>query len=452
MSNPIKAFDLIQDKSWAIHPAKLDEIDAFIQMKLNGQAYVEAAQGKSGNRAEDRYEIRDGVAIIPVYGVLARRMNMIIAFSGGTSLELLRRDIADALINPEVSGILLDIDSPGGTIDGTKETADLIFNSRSQKPIVAYAESLMASAALWIGTAAETVVISETAMAGSIGIAITHYDYSVQDAQRGIKRTVISAGKYKRIASDEKPLSKEGKAYLQDITDTYYSLFINAVALNRNTEIETVLEDMADGRDFIGQQALEAGLVDRIGNMEEALKLVKLQINGENTGNINIQEDIHMNMQEFQTKYPDLYNQAVALGRDEALEKIETAKTEARTAREKELIALARAAYGESLAANFEKMIQAGVSAEQVTALKEALPEMEKKSDKKEEILTHLKLVSSQGLEPAKAKDPEESEDFLELVEQYRLEHKCSKTEAIQAITKSHPKAHQAYLKKVQNR
>jgi capsid assembly protease len=270
-------FRAIQNQVWALHPAKLEEMYLFFDRLLAGEKidFPEAAAGKNGNKAEETYEIRDGVAILPVFGIIDKRMNMFMRFSGGTSTQLLARDFQKALADPQVQAILLDVDSPGGSVDGTKELADLILASREQKPVVAYADGLMASAAFWIGSGAQVILAPETAEVGSIGVALMHYDYSEADAKEGVKRTVITGGKYKRIASDEKPLSKEGQAYLQGMVDDYYSLFLEAVGRQRGKDPAAVHEEMADGRIFIGKKALKAGLIDQIGNFNDALALAR---------------------------------------------------------------------------------------------------------------------------------------------------------------------------------
>jgi len=303
---PEQFFHMVQDRAWALHPAKLEEVAVFIERRLSGEHLApEGAAGKSGNRAEQSYEVRQGVAVLPLYGVLDKRMNLMLRFSGGTSTELFARDFRKALDDPRVEAILLDIDSPGGAVDGTKELADLVYGSRGQKPIIAYANGLMASAAYWIGSAADQIVAMDTAEVGSIGVAMMHYDYSAQDDQLGIKRTSITAGKYKRIASDEKPLSKEGKEYLQSLVDDYYGLFLEAVGRHRNVDPETVHDKMADGRIFIGKKALKARLVDVIGNFNDALALAR-QEGGKMPKNLT--------KEHLQAENPDLYQEISAEG------------------------------------------------------------------------------------------------------------------------------------------
>jgi len=298
----VKFFDMIQDRAWALHPAKLDEINIFIQSRLNGEKLVSQAEiGKSGNRADDPYIINDGVAVIPVYGTLQKRMNLFSSFSGGTSTELIKKDVIHAVNNPDISAIVLDVDSPGGSVDGTKDLSDVIFEGREEKPIITYANGMMASAGYWIGSAADAIVANGTAMVGSIGVVLTHIDSSEQDKKDGIKRTQIYAGKYKRIASGEKPLSDEGQEYLQSMVDDFYGIFLEAVSRNRGIDTETALK-MADGKEFIGKKALEIGLVDHIGTLETAIKLAK-----------SMGEQI-MDLKALQEKYPDLHQQVLDLG------------------------------------------------------------------------------------------------------------------------------------------
>lgn len=288
-------FETLRNTVWAIHPKKMEEIAAFIENRMSGEKTEDflAAAEQNEPTPESGYEVKDGVAVIEVYGVLSKRMNMLTRFSGGTSTEKLAEAIKQAAADPEVDAILLDIDSPGGTVDGTKEVADIVYATRFEKPVVAYANGQMASGAYWIGSAATNIVAPETAEIGSIGVALMHYDFSEQDKMRGVKRTSISAGKYKRIASDEKPLSEEGAAYLQEMVDDYYQLFISAVARNRGADPETVHERMADGRDFIAVKAVKRNMIDQINTMDGALALAK-QLGGS------------MDIKALNEKYPEL--------------------------------------------------------------------------------------------------------------------------------------------------
>jgi signal peptide peptidase SppA len=276
MTHPL-VFSSFQDQVWAILPAKLEEIIALVEAHLDGKqpSWPQAAAGKSGLGADESYQVEDGVAVLPVYGTLGKRMNVFSQFSGGTSYELLGTQIKQALADPKVSAILLDVDSPGGIVDGVKTLADQIMAVRGQKSIVAFAHGQMCSAAYWLGASADMVIADDTAMVGSIGTVMTHTDRSAADAQAGIKRTHIFSGKYKVAGSDAQPLSLEAQTYLQGHIDYLYQLFLDGVAAGRGRKVKTVQEEMAEGRIFIGKQALKAGLIDQIGNFNDALALAR---------------------------------------------------------------------------------------------------------------------------------------------------------------------------------
>lgn len=261
---------------WAILPEKLLEIQAVYGSHLRGEVIdipaVEARLGRPLISQDQGYHVQDGVAIIPMSGVIGKKMNMMTQISGGASTQLIERDIKAALNDSSVNSILLHVDSPGGTVDGTQNLADVVKIAGSQKPVVAFADGVMASAAYWIGSAAtEIVASSNTTQIGSIGVVTSHTDTSKAQENAGIKTTDISAGKYKRIASQNAPLSKEGAAMLQDQVDQLYTIFVDAVAENRGTDVETVLDDMADGRVFLAKQAKKRGMIDHIANLETTI-------------------------------------------------------------------------------------------------------------------------------------------------------------------------------------
>jgi ClpP class serine protease len=144
-------------------------------------------------------------------------------------------------------------------------------------------------------------------MIGSIGVAAVHYDRSGSDAQEGIVRTILSAGKYKRIASDEKPLSDEGRDYLQADVDKYFSLFVDAVAQGRGKAVDEVLSTMADGSTSIGQDALDRGLVDLLGNFQSALELARARSNTMTKTSTQTKGQLSdVTLEELQSDRPDL--------------------------------------------------------------------------------------------------------------------------------------------------
>lgn len=267
-----KLLDIV-NAPWALPSEKLAEVVAIYCAHVRGDKIdlkaIEASLGKPLANEQPPYEIVDGVAIVQLQGVLSKRMNMMSRISGGASTELVGRDLRAAMDDPRVHAVLLAIDSPGGSVDGTQTLADQVFAARGRKPIVAWADGAMTSGAYWIGSAASEAYISgDTVFTGSIGVAMQHVDISRYEEKIGIKTTDIYAGRYKRMASENAPLSDEGRAMLQSMVDQIYSVFVDQVARNRGTDTDTVLKNMADGRLFVGRAAITAGLVDGVSTLD----------------------------------------------------------------------------------------------------------------------------------------------------------------------------------------
>lgn len=265
---------------WAIVPEKLLEIQNIYATHLRGEKIdlkaVEAQLGKPLQNDPKRYENVNGVGLVRIEGVLARRANLVMRMSGGTSTEQMRTQFREALNDREAESILLVIDSPGGTVDGTQEFAEEIFRARGKKPIKAVALGTIASAAYWIGAAADELYIaSDTTVVGSIGVVATHVDVSRAEDHMGVKTTEITAGKYKRVASQYAPLTQEGRASMQEMVDDIYTAFVQDVAAFRKRPVDAVVSNMADGRIFLGSKAIAVGLADGFAMEQDVLSAMQ---------------------------------------------------------------------------------------------------------------------------------------------------------------------------------
>lgn len=256
---------------WAIEPDKLHELQAIYAVHLRGEkldiAGIEASLGRPLANEQQDYELHDGgVATLAIDGVLAPKANLLMRVSGGASAQMLMQQVASMQADPRVRSAVLVIDSPGGSVNGSPELAAAVAELAAVKPVVALGTAMMASAAYWIASSANAVFITgPTVAVGSIGIVATHEFNPRAD---GRVQTEITAGKYKRIATGAAPLTADGKAYLQGQVDHLYEVFVDAVAVNRGVSTEQVLEHMADGRVFIGRQAIDAGLVDGVSTLD----------------------------------------------------------------------------------------------------------------------------------------------------------------------------------------
>ena len=261
---------------WAIVPEHLRELQAIYATHLRGEkidiAAIEARLGRPLANEQKRYQLQDGtgVAVLEMAGVIAPKANLFTRVSGGAVAALLQQQVESMAADPKVKAAIIDMDSPGGNVLGIPALADAVRALSQVKPTVAVSTGTMASAAYWIGSAANAIYLSgSTDMLGSIGVVATH---TYEPAADGSITTEITAGKYKRIASDSAPLSPEGRAYLQDRVDALYSVFVDAVAANRGASTADVLDKMADGRVFVGKQAIDAGLADGFGTVSQLVE------------------------------------------------------------------------------------------------------------------------------------------------------------------------------------
>jgi signal peptide peptidase SppA len=259
---------------WAITETALNNI---LTIASRQNESIEAVSAKLGRDLDNTYvtEVRDGVAVIPVVGPLFRYANLFTAISGASSYEVLAKDFNSALENPDVHSIVLDIDSPGGEVNGCAEFANMIYESRGAKPIIAYASGDAASGAYWIASACDQIIASETSLLGSIGVVAVYRDSNDQN----VLEIVSSQSPYKRLD----PNSEDGKSRLQSRIDDLASVFIDSIAKHRGVDPPTVLKEFGGGDVFVGKNAIRSGLADDIGSLEN---IIQQQINNQNPANL----------------------------------------------------------------------------------------------------------------------------------------------------------------------
>lgn len=261
---------------WAITPEKLLEIQAIYSAHVRGEipdyAAIEARLGRPLANDQQEYRLEQGgIAVLPVQGVIANKAGMLTRISGGASAQMLTKQVASMRADPRVRGAVLDHDTPGGSVFGIPALAAEIRALSAEKPTASVSTGMMASAGYWTGSAANAVFLSgSTDHVGSIGVVATHQFDPKRTA--GAQITEVTAGRYKRMVSDTGPLTKEGRAYLQSQVDELYRSFVEAVAENRRASVDQVLQHMADGKIFIGRQAVEAGLADGIATVDTVVE------------------------------------------------------------------------------------------------------------------------------------------------------------------------------------
>jgi signal peptide peptidase SppA len=462
--------DFTKGTAWGIVPDQYESLFRQVLDLRKSNDFSAQVAGFTPKKPEKGYRVQDNVAVVKVHGPISKQTSFFSFFFGGTSLDRLSKVFTEAIEDPEASAVLLDIDSPGGTIGGLEAFSDLVYSSRGEKPIVAFANGMMASAAYWIGSAADTIVAESTAEVGSIGVLMVHYDWSQNDAKYGLKRTFLSAGKYKALGNDAEPLSEEARRTFQAELDYLYDVFAGTVARNRGVDVGTVLEGMADGRIFIGQQAKDAGLVDSIGSMdvaiEAALSMVSntstsYQINFNSSGVAPEKEvtmpgekkmDIPQTVEQLAVALPELAEALRAEG--EKRVDLKTARKEAAQAENDRILGIAAVQFGDEAGEKFKAVVATGVTVDQFKAIRGTAPADTTSTEAagvqkvKGETLAAIQEAGAgnPGTGDNTATGSDGDKDFMTLVEDHRAQHKCGQVEAMQAVMKKNPKVHAAYI------
>ncbi|WP_341814245.1 S49 family peptidase [Wolbachia endosymbiont (group A) of Machimus atricapillus] len=203
-----------------------------------------------------------GIAIIRIYGVLTKKTEAFDHILDMTSYENIHEEIESALGDKSIETILLDIDSPGGEVNGVFDLADFIYESRTKKRIIAIANDDAYSAAYAIASSAEKVFVSRTSGVGSIGVIASHIDQSRFDEKQGIKYTTIFAGSRKNDLNPHEPMTSESLGSLQKEVDRLYEMFVQLIARNRGLSIEKIRSTEAGL--YFGEKAIEIGLADGV--------------------------------------------------------------------------------------------------------------------------------------------------------------------------------------------
>jgi len=249
-----------------IQRAKLDTILAVLGDRV-GWPVAQAPVPMPAPRAQS--EGAPGIAVIQVHGSLVRRSLAIDPASGLTSYTDIGRQLDQALADPVVQGIMLDVDSPGGEAGGAFELGERIRQASTLKPVWAVAADSAFSAAYAIACGASRLLVSRTGGVGSIGVIALHVDQSLRDAQDGNRFTAIHAGERKNDFSPHAPLSDAAAARLQAEVDRLYGLFVTHVDGMRRLSEDAVRATEAGL--FFGPEAVESGLADAAGSLDTAL-------------------------------------------------------------------------------------------------------------------------------------------------------------------------------------
>lgn len=254
-------------KYWAIEPDTFNNLEALVS--------------KDAPVLENTRTVRiqNGVAVIPVSGVITGRMDFLTYVLGGTALDILAKDFRTALENSDVRAIILDFDSPGGIAVGPAEMADMIFNARGSKPIISYVGRNCCSAAYWLASAADKIVAHPAALLGSIGV-VTAVPVQEQPDESGTRCYEIVSSNAKAKRPD--PRTEDGIKIIKAELDALEAQFIGSVAKFRNISEEKIRNDFGKGAAMIGHEALQRSMADELGSFESVLASLTVTSNERN--------------------------------------------------------------------------------------------------------------------------------------------------------------------------
>lgn len=260
----------------AIHPQKAEVIVSSLTERL-GITQIRSAMMEDDDeyfsrkaRKDSGYDVLEGIAIIPVYGTLVQKLGTLRPYSGMTGYDGIRRVFLTAINDPEVKGICLDIDSPGGEVAGCFDLVDLIYAERGKKPIHAILSENAFSAAYAIASAADKIYVPRTGGVGSVGVIVIHCDWSQHIKDDGLKVSIITYGNRKAESNPYVALSDEAKSAIQHDVDEMGRLFVSTVSRNRGLS-ETVIRN-TQAACYLAAEGVQMGLADVVASPDVAFQ------------------------------------------------------------------------------------------------------------------------------------------------------------------------------------
>lgn len=246
---------------WAVEPHRFQ---AFLSSVYRREA-ASGANAASGTSVPTG----GGVAVIPIRGIILKDAGWLEAY-GAVSLRKVEDALLAASSDPGVSKIVMLIDSPGGSVDGLYGTAQIMRQVNKTKPIVAVVDGLAASAGYYLASQATEITAGKMDEVGSIGVRVLLYDFSKLFTDAGVRPVLIDTGEFKSIGAMGVPISEAQQAEVRKIVDAFFADFKASVRKGRSMT-EPQVNKVADGRVFLGEEARELGLIDRVQSARDAV-------------------------------------------------------------------------------------------------------------------------------------------------------------------------------------
>lgn len=269
----------------AIHPgyvAELFELDKYFAADHSGleQKLMSDSYNDDDAEGEKPYSIIDGIGVYKISGPIMQAGTWLTRYFGYADYEGIRNDLIAMGADPAVQEILILMASPGGTVFGVTNAAEAIARVGKVKDVYVYTGSNCCSGAYWLAAPAKEIIAAPEAQVGSIGVIVTHVSYEKQIEEDGVKVTVIKSDELKAVGGPYKDLTEKEVAHIQARVDTYSDMFHDHVQKNRP---QVRLSSMK-GQEFVGQDALQYGLIDAVMSYDDAIDHIKSQRQTTQTG------------------------------------------------------------------------------------------------------------------------------------------------------------------------
>lgn len=235
-----------------------------------GTRGMSGGQGSATEALPRLYSRMGDIGVISMRGSMSNSDSIFSSYLGMTTYPAIREAAVFAASDPSVKSVVLDINSGGGEVSGVEGTVGMLRQLSAIKPVYSFTDGSMSSAAYWLGSVGKKIYSTRTGIVGSIGVVAVHIEQTKALADQGIKATVLRAGKYKALGHPLEPLTIDGQSKIQGMLDSTYKVFLEDVAMNLGKSVEAV-QKSAEGQEFLGQDALAAGLVTNVGSFEDLL-------------------------------------------------------------------------------------------------------------------------------------------------------------------------------------
>ena len=259
-----------------ISAAKLDAVLGVLGPRLGlDLPAAPAGSPEAAPKEREPAKVEARVATVQVIGTLGHRVDAIDAMSGMSSYETLGEEIERLAADPEVDGILLEVDSFGGEAAGCFDLAGRIRTARESKPVVGVASQYAMSAGYALLSQCDRVFVPQSGEVGSIGVVTTHVDRTAEAAQRGVRVTHVYAGAHKVDLSPFVALTDDAKGRLAADVTALYDQFVGVVAEGRSGRLSADAARATEALTYMGEAAVKAGLADQVGDKAAALEALR---------------------------------------------------------------------------------------------------------------------------------------------------------------------------------